>query len=105
MSEFIEFEVGDTVHLLEEQPSRERVFAAGCDPSDWIDDMLPFAGKQGMIVKKVPGWAQHGHQYEIRFEGMEDPSDCAFYGIDLAEFYEKQQPILTQETLMDFLLG
>lgn len=46
----IEFEVGEIIHILNEEPSEEMVRATGCEPSNWIEEMNPYIGKEAVVT-------------------------------------------------------
>lgn len=98
-----EFEVGEIVHMLDEEPSKEQVRAAGCYPSCWIEVMTPFVGREGVITKVNAGWEQYGNEYEVDFGGTNNAEEVALYGIDFREFYEDPTPVITPEALITLL--
>lgn len=98
-----EFEVGEIVHMLDEEPSEEQVRAAGCEHSSWVEAMTQFVGMEGVITKVNAGWKQYGNEYEVDFKGVKSAGVVALYGIDFREFYEDPTPVITPEALITLL--
>lgn len=94
-----EFEVGEIIHILNEEPPEEKVIAAGTTPLDWVDATYPYAGRTGTIVENTRRFQEHGWEYIVDFG--DDRVD--FYGIDFREFYEEQKSVLTPEALITLL--
>ena len=99
----IEFEVGEIIHILNEEPSEEMVRATGCEPSSWIEEMNPYIGKEGVVTRVHDNWRRHGKRYEVEFADVRSNPDMALYGIDFREFYEEQKSVLTPEALITLL--
>lgn len=94
-----EFEVGEIIHILEDEPPEEKVIAAGCKPLEWIEEIRIHAGESGVITDRFNSDEQYGFQYKVKFKGTTE--DCC--GIDFREFYEEQKAVLTPEALITLL--
>lgn len=94
-----EFEVGEIVHILDDEPPEEKVIAAGCKPLEWVSETRIHAGQSGIITDRFNSDEQYGFQYKVEFEG----ETIDYYGIDFREFYEEQKSVLTQEALITLL--
>lgn len=95
-----EFEFGEIVHILDEEPADEQVMAAGCELLEWSDTTRQYAGRKAEILKRGGDYQQHGWIYTLAFDGDERDD---FYGIDFQEFYEEQKSVLTPEALITLL--
>ena len=94
-----EFEAGEIVHILEDEPPEEKVIAAGLSFLSWVEATYPYAGRTGTIVENTRRFQEHGWEYTVDFG--DDKVD--FYGIDFREFYEEQKSVLTPEALITLL--
>ena len=94
-----EFEVGEIIHILEDEPPEEKVIAAGCKPLEWIDEIRIHAGESGVITDRFNSDEQYGFHYKVEFGG--ETTD--YYGVDFLEFYEEQKSVLSPEALITLL--
>lgn len=94
-----EFEVGEIIHILAEEPPEEKITAAGCKPLGWVDETRKYAGQSGIITNRFNSDEQYGFRYKVEFKG----TTADYYGVDFREFYEEQKSVLTPEALITLL--
>lgn len=85
--------------MLDEEPSEEKVIAAGCKPLEWVEETRIHAGESGVITDRFNSDKQYGFHYKVEFKG----TTADYYGVDFREFYEEQKSVLTPEALITLL--
>ena len=48
-----EFEVGEIVHILDDEPPEEQVETEGCELLNWSDTTRLYAGREARILKQI----------------------------------------------------
>lgn len=96
-----EFEVGEIVHILDDEPPEEQVETEGCELLNWSDTTRLYAGREARILKQIDEYQKYGWMYRLEFFDDDEKED--FYGIDLVEFYGQPTPVITPEALITLL--